>query len=121
MDIVASIFAYLGCLAGVLTALAAAVSVLLSAPAPSAAAMTQKAPAVTTSQKHDRLDSEKTTLVVRAPLSPPLSKAPNRRMKELRRLGLQRHATLLADQEHADFETRFMGYVHRPKLVPGAH
>jgi hypothetical protein len=111
MDIIASIFAYLGCLAGLLTGLAVAVSVLLSAPAPTAAATTQKAPAVTVGQKHDRLDNEKTKTAA-GPMPPRLSKAQNLRMKELQRLNLQRRATRLADQEHADFETRFMGYVH---------
>jgi hypothetical protein len=112
MDIIAAIFAYLGCLGGVLTALAVAVSVLLSAPAPTAAATTQKAPAVTVSQKHDRLDGEKTKADAGPILPPRLSKAQNLRTKELRRLNLERRATRLADQEHADFETRFMGYVH---------
>jgi hypothetical protein len=110
MDIIASIFAYLGCLGGILTALAVAVSVLLSASAPTAAAT--KAPAVTVGQKHDRLDSEKTKAAAGPILPPRLSKAQNLRMKELRRLNLERRATRLADQEHADFETRFMGYVH---------
>ena len=113
MDIIASIFAYLGFLGGVLTALAVAVSVLLSAPAPTAAATTQRTTAVISSQKHDRLDSEKTKTAAASILPPPrLSKAQNLRIKELRRLDLQRRATRLADQEHADFETRFMGYVH---------
>jgi hypothetical protein len=110
MDIIASIFTYLGCLGGIFTALAVAASVLLSAPAPTAAATKQKMPAVTSGQKHDRLDSEKSKTAAGPILPPRLAKAQNLRMRELRRIDLQRHARL-ADQEHADFETRFMGYV----------
>jgi hypothetical protein len=67
---------------------------------------------VTSGQKHDRLDSERSKTAAGPILTPRLSKAQNLHLKELRRLDLQRRATHLADQEHADFETRFMGYAH---------
>jgi hypothetical protein len=128
MDILASIFAYLTCVAGIIGAFAISVFVLFSAPdhasvilqnsalttkhaAPVLSAAIENVPPAATVAK--RVASAQTARNGEVAASPAVEKPkPSRQVSaaQLRRLARQEHDKRVAFQQDPDFEARFLGY-----------
>jgi len=132
MDILASMLAYLVCVAGIVTGLAMSFLVFFSVPsqltaqltAPPAAAIAMVAAqrsaagpsALKTVVKVKRAEQQIVAAAAQAQAAPPLTIAIDARQKppvsqaHLRRLSEQQRAKHLAYRERSSFETRFLHY-----------
>jgi hypothetical protein len=128
MDILASIFAYMTCVAGIIGAFAIAISILFSASDPAKAprqeltlATKHTAPVLNTATVNasqtataTKRDVPSQTASNGAPVAPLAAekRKPSRQVSaaQLRRLARQEHNKHFAYQQDPDFEARFLGH-----------
>jgi hypothetical protein len=124
MDILASIFAYMTCVAGIIGAFAIAISVLFSAPDPAKAPRQESALAT----KHPAAALNTTTANASQPatvpkratssqtasngaaVAPPAAEKRKPSAAQLRHLARQERNKHFAYQQDPDFEARFLGH-----------